>query len=166
MKEITLPSRISMFVTTIMDSLAGQEELSTKSLPGKETIKRSRNRPDRKDYFYYTQIIDHDTHEIIGHLSDISSGGFKLDSQKQVPINRDFQFRMNLTSEVADKPFMVFMARSRWCQVDPIDPYVYNVGCQLTQISPADLEIFNRMMEKYGREYSNRNFDLRRSNKW
>ena len=72
---------------------------------------------------------------------------------------------MNLTSEVADKPFMVFVARSKWCKVDPLDPYIYNVGFQLIHISPGDLEIFNRMMEKYGREPSGK-IDLRRSNKW
>jgi hypothetical protein len=120
----------------------------------------------RKDFFYYKQVTDDDTHQVIGCLTDISSGGFKLDSQTPLPLNKDFRFRIDLTSEVADKPFMVFVARSKWCKVDPIDPFIYNVGYQLIHISPGDLEIFNRMMEKYGREHRNWNVDLRRSNKW
>jgi hypothetical protein len=61
---------------------------------------------------------------------------------------------------------MAFVARSRWCQVDPLDPYVYNVGFQLIQIAPDDLEIFKRMMETYGRGNRRGHVDLRRSNKW
>lgn len=166
MKEITFPTRINQFVASIRDSLVKEEPSPTRQRSTKEQSKGRRNRQPRKDFFYYLQLTDNETKQVVGHLSDISSGGFKLDSQKPMPTNRDFQFFMNLTSEVADKPFMVFMARSRWCRIDPIDPYIYNVGYQLTRIAPGDLEIFNRMMEKYGREYDKRNIDLRRSNKW
>ena len=112
------------------------------------------------------QIFDHDTQELVGHLADISSGGFKLDCQKPIPMDKDFLFRMDLTSEVASKPFMVFVARSKWCDVDPVDPFCYNVGCQLINISPGDIEIFNRMIETYGKKHDNMRIDLRRTNMW
>ena len=121
---------------------------------------------DRKDFPYYMQLIDHDTQELVGHLTDISSGGFKLDSQSPIPPNKDFRFRMDLTSEVADKPAMVFVARSKWCQVDRFDPFCYNVGFQLIDISPGDLEIFNRLIEKYGKKHEDRFIDPRRTNMW
>jgi len=166
MKETALTSRINTFAARLLDTLVQQEEPSTKIRPGKEPLKGRSDRPDRKVFSYYKQVIDYDSREIIGHLADISSGGFKLDSQNPIPINTDFRFLINLTSDVADKPFIVFVARSRWCKVDPLDPYVYNVGYQLVHISPGDLKIFNRMMEKYGRENGNRNIDLRRTNIW
>ena len=166
MKEITLPIRINRFVASVLNALVQEEPAPTKRRSAKELSKEQHSRPARKDFFYYLQLIDNETKQVVGHLSDISSGGFKLDSQKPIPTNRDFQFFMNLNSEVAYKPYMVFMARSRWCRIDPIDPYTYNVGYQLTRIAPEDLEIFNRMIEKYGREYDKRNIDLRRSNKW
>lgn len=112
------------------------------------------------------QMVDAETQEILGHLADISSGGFKLDTRKPMPINQDVRFLMNLPGEVANKLYMVFGARSRWCQVDPLDPCAYNVGYQLTNIFPEDLEIINHMMEKYGKDYGKRNIDLRRSYKW
>ena len=121
---------------------------------------------NRKDFSYYMRLIDNDTQELIGHLVDISSGGFKLDSQNAIPPNKDFRFRMDLTSEVASKPSMVFLARSKWCEVDPLDPLSYNVGFQLVNISPGDIEIFNRMMEKYGTKSEDKRIDPRRSNKW
>ena len=125
-----------------------------------------RRHQERKDFSYYMRLVDNDTQDLVGHLVDISSGGFKLDSQAPIPTNKDFRLRMDLTSEVADKPAMVFVARSKWCEVDPLDPFIYNVGFQLVNISPADLEIINRMMEKYGKTASDKRIDKRRSNLW
>ena len=121
---------------------------------------------ERKDFSYYMRLVDNDTHNLVGHLVDISSGGFKLDSQSPIPINKDFRLRMDLTSEVANKPAMVFVARSKWCEVDPLDPFIYNVGFQLVNISPSDLDIFHRMMEKYGKKVVDKRIDKRRSNLW
>jgi len=42
------------------------------------------------------------------------------------------------------------MAKSRWCQADNIDPTSFNVGFQITQMTPSDYEIFTRLFEKYG----------------
>jgi len=89
-----------------------------------------------------------------------------MDSRIPLPVNADYRFRMKLTDELADKPELVFMARSKWCRMDPLDPMVYNVGFQLLHMAPGDLEIFNRLMQKYGRDYVNKVIDLRRSNKW
>jgi hypothetical protein len=121
---------------------------------------------ERKDFSYYMRLIDNDTQNLVGHLVDISSGGFKLDSQGPIPINKDFRLRMDLTSEVADKPAMIFVARSKWCEVDPLDPFIYNVGFQLVNISPTDLEIINRLMAKYGKKVEDKRIDKRRSNLW
>ena len=143
-----------------------EEKSPTKSHHRKKISEIQRTRPTRKDLFIYTQLINNDTLDIVGHLSDISSGGFKLDSRNPIPNNKEFRFLMNLTSTQADKSFMEFVARSRWCRVDPLDPFVYNIGFQMIQIAPDDLEIFNRMMDKFGREPGNSLADLRRSNKW
>lgn len=121
---------------------------------------------ERKDFSFYMQLVNDETQELVGHLVDISSGGFKLDSQTPIPLNKDFRFRMDLTSEVAEKPTMTFLARSKWCQSDPLDPFVYNVGFQLINIAPGDLEIFNRMMENYGTQIKDKRIDKRRSNLW
>jgi hypothetical protein len=165
MKDVTRPARLGM-IANLLDSLTQQEKPSVKSTPNREASREKHNRPSRRDFNYYQKVVDNETLQMIGHLADISSGGFKLDSQKPLPINKDFQFRLNLSSEVADKPSMIFVARSRWCKVDPLDPYIFNVGFQLIHIAPGDLEIFNRMMEKYGKEQAKKNIDLRRSNKW
>jgi hypothetical protein len=112
------------------------------------------------------RLIDTQTQELVGHLVDVSTGGFKLDSPKPLPLEKDYRLHLDLTSEVASKPFMVFRARSKWCQSDPLDPFVYNVGFQITEIAPTDMEIFNRIVEKYGTQIANKRIDLRKSNIW
>jgi PilZ domain len=125
-----------------------------------------RRRLERKKFSYYMRLIDSDTQEMVGHLADISTGGFKMDSQNPIPLNKDFRLRMDLTSEIANKPSMIFVARSKWCEVDPLDPFIYNVGFQLVNISPGDIDIFNRMMEKYGTKTDDKRIDPRRTNRW
>ena len=138
-----------------------------KHLANKIIRQDERRKPERKDFTYYMQMFDNGTQELIGHLVDICSGGFKLDSQNPIPVNTDFRLCINLTNEVADQLYLVFIARSKWCQVDPLDPFVYNTGFQLINISPGGFEIFNRMIERYGRNKEKlRSIDLRRSNKW
>ena len=153
-------TRLNSVITSIVDAFVPEEKTSTKAPAGRQ------HRPERKDFSYYMQISDADTKEIVGHLADISSGGFKLDSRKPVQVNKDVRFLMHLPGEIANKPYMVFCARSRWCEIDPLDPCAFNVGYQLTHINPEDLEIINRMMERYGRDCEKKNIELRRSYKW
>jgi hypothetical protein len=106
----------------------------------------------RRSFSYYMRVMDEANGQLVGHLADISTGGFKLDSSSAIPLNKDYRLRIELTSEVANKSFMVFAARSKWCQADPLDHTAFNVGFQITNMSPSDFEIFSRMFEKYGSE--------------
>ncbi|MBV6467318.1 MAG: hypothetical protein PGMFKBFP_02666 [Anaerolineales bacterium] len=113
----------------------------------------------RRNFSYYMRVMDEANGQLLGHLADISTGGFKLDCSNSIPINKDFRLRIDLTRDVANKSFMVFMARSKWCRPDPIDPTSYNVGFQISNMSPSDFEIFSRMFEKYGSDDSQKRSD-------
>jgi PilZ domain len=166
MKEMTFPTRMYLLVNDMLDALIPQKKHSTNIHSGKEQDSDQRRSLDRKDFSYYMPVFNHDTQELVGHLTDISPRGFKLDCENPIPLNEEFRFYMDLISEVASKPSMVFVARSRWCQVDRFDPFCYNVGFQLIDIAPEDVEIFNRIIEKYGTEHQNKRIDLRRTNMW
>jgi hypothetical protein len=112
---------------------------------------------DRRDFTYYMQVKDEATKQVIGYLSDISSGGFKLDCPKEIPPGRDFRMQLDLTPEIADKNSMVFIARSKWSKPDFVDPNTFNVGFELVNIAPSDMVIFQRMFEKYGSQSASRN---------
>ena len=122
----------------------------------KEMTMPERRKVSRRNFSYYMRMMDDKTGVLVGHLTDISTGGFKIDSQKPIQANQEFNFRIELPSEVANKTFMVFSARSRWCARDNIDPTSYNVGFQIINITPGDFEIFARMFEKYGTQGNNK----------
>lgn len=111
-----------------------------------------KRKKDRRDFTYYMQVKDDSTKQVLGYLSDISTGGFKLDCPKQIPPGQDFRLQIDLTSDVADKTAMVFVARCKWCRPDHIDPTSFNVGFEIVSMAPSDMMIFQRIFEKYGRE--------------
>ncbi len=111
-----------------------------------------RRKLSRRNFSYYMRIMDEASGQLVGHLVDISTGGFKLDCAQAIPPNKDFRLRIELSNDVAPKDFMVFSARSKWCRADAIDPTSFNVGFQITNMMPSDFEIFNRIFERYGSE--------------
>lgn len=105
---------------------------------------------ERRKFTYYMQVLDASTAKLVGHLSDISDEGFKMDSQKPIPLEKDFRLYINLTKEIADKTMLVFAARSKWCKPDPDDPTSYIIGFKIVNMTQGDHVIFHRMFEKYG----------------
>jgi len=114
-----------------------------------------RRKLDRRDFSAYMRVMNEHTGELIGHLADISTGGFKLECRNPINENVEFLMRMDLTNEVSNKDHLVFVARSRWRQRHPIDPTLYNVGFQIIEMAPEDLEVFVRIFEKYGTQAMN-----------
>lgn len=114
----------------------------------------NKRKKDRRNFTYYMQVKDDSTKKIIGYLADISTGGFKLDCQQQLPTGQDYRLQIDLTPDVADKTSMTFIARSKWCHPDHIDPTSFNVGFEIVNMAPSDMVIFQRIFEKYGAEKS------------
>lgn len=106
----------------------------------------------RRNFSYYMRVLDDASGKLIGHLSDISTGGFKLDSKYAVPLNVDLRLRIDQTNEISNKSFVVFTARARWCNRDREDPSMYNVGFQLIEVSAEDYDIFVKMLNTYGKQ--------------
>lgn len=119
----------------------------------------NKRRLDRRSFTYYMQVQDDLTKQTIGYLSDISTGGFKLDCDKPLPTGQDYRMLIQLNSEIADKTTMTFIARSKWCRPDHIDPTSYNVGFEIINMAPGDMVIFQRMFEKYGSQQAQRKSD-------
>ena len=111
---------------------------------------QDRRHNNRRKFGYYMPITEETTQQLIGHLADISSDGFRIDSSRPIPENRTFRLMLSLTSEIALKPFLHFNARSKWCKSDAISPNMYYVGFEITSISVEDANIFKRIFEKYG----------------
>jgi len=115
-------------------------------------MSEERRQISRRRFSYYMIVTDDATGKLLGHLSDISTGGFKLDSIKPVPVNTDFRLRVEQTGQISNKSYITFRASARWCKVDTYDPNIYNVGFQITNMAPADYDVFSKMFTTYGTE--------------
>lgn len=108
----------------------------------------------RKNFTYYMRVLDRNTGELIGQITDISTGGFKLESAKPLPPNVDMALCIDQVGEISAKPVIYFSARTRWCDRDAYDPSIYNVGFQLMDATPADYDVFVKMFNSYGEQKS------------
>jgi len=108
-----------------------------------------RRKIKRRSISYYMRIIDAGANQMIGHLADITLQGLKMDSQKTIPLGKEYRLRIYTTADVADKEFIEFSACTRWCHLDPLDPGIFDIGFEIVKIDPHDAEIVQHIMDKY-----------------
>lgn len=104
----------------------------------------------RKKFSFYMRVLDDDTQEILGHMVEVGAQGFQLETTVPLPLQKDYYLRLELTPELGNKPYIVFIARTRWCKMDDIEPNLYHVGFGIAEIMPDDKQIFLRVLAKYG----------------
>ena len=109
-----------------------------------------RRKITRKNFSYYMRVIDETTGKLVGHISDISSGGFKLDSKDPVPLSKDLRLRIDQTGEISNKNYLIFVARATWCESDALAPGMFNVGFKIVSMAPSDYDVFLKMFNTYG----------------
>ena len=102
----------------------------------------------RKKFSLYMRVLDDDTQEQLGHMVEVSTDGLKLETSTALPINKDYYLRVELTPELADRPFIVFIARTKWCKVG-ILPNLFQCGFRILEMMPDDREIFLNILKKY-----------------
>lgn len=85
-----------------------------------------------------------------------------MESKNPIDINLDFALRIDMTSEFSNKEYIVFVARSKWCRKDHLDPTLYNIGFQIIEVSPEDLNAFVRIFEKYGNDAKSQKANAKR----
>ena len=99
---------------------------------------------------FICRVLDESTHALLGYISQVSQHGFRLDCLKPVPVKQDYTLRVEYTSVVEDKPYIIFTARVVWCRPDEIIPNEYFAGFKITSISTFDQEIYEGIVQKYG----------------
>jgi hypothetical protein len=104
----------------------------------------------RKKFDYYMRVVDDDTQKMLGHMVQVSAIGLQLETTTQLPLQKDFYLRLELTAELADRPYIVFLAQSKWCKIDDIHPNLYHVGFAIVEIMPDDQQIILSIIDKYG----------------
>jgi hypothetical protein len=108
-----------------------------------------RRKIKRRYLIYYGRVFDETAQRLIGNLVDITDHGFMLLSENPFPVNETHKFKLELTDDIARRPFLNFTAKSLWCEPD-LDPNHYNTGFEMVQLEPRDAELIQTIVKKYG----------------
>jgi hypothetical protein len=103
----------------------------------------------RRKFSLYLRVLDDDTQKQIGHMVDVSPDGLQLETSEALPLNKDYYLRVELTPELGDRPFMIFIAKVKWSKPGNI-PMLFKNGFQIVEMMPDDKEIFLNILKKYG----------------
>jgi len=82
---------------------------------------------------------------------EVSAIGLQLETTVPLPLQKDYYLRLELTPDLADRPVIIFIARTKWCKMDEIEPNLYHVGFEIIEIMPDDREVFLRILAKFGK---------------
>ena len=110
---------------------------------------KDKRKTKRRYLLYYMRLYDSKTLQQIGNLVDITRRGAMIVGEHPIPEGQISRLRLELTYEVAEKPYMEFTVCSKWCKPD-ITPYLYNIGFEITDMAPEDIEIIERINEAFG----------------
>ena len=109
----------------------------------------------RANLEYYLKVYELDAEECIGHLVDISLGGFMIISESQVLPGGDHQFRIYLPEGHSQESFTV-KARACWSKAD-INPDYFASGFCFITLSLESLKLIKMLIRSYELENTKSN---------
>ena len=98
---------------------------------------------------YYLPVVNAEKFETLGILSNISTKGLLVDSQKTLPVEQLVKLRLDLSEDDFTDPFILFNARVKSVRPDEYGPGYYNIGFEMLDLSEANSRIIEKIMEKY-----------------
>lgn len=108
-----------------------------------------RRKVKRRYLLYYMRVYECATRRQIGNLIDITPEGAMVLSEDAFPVGTTIRLRLEVTEDVADKPFLEFSAHSIWCKPD-ITPNLYDIGFEILDLEPGDASIVQRIITTFG----------------
>ncbi len=103
----------------------------------------------RRYLLYYARVYDASTRQWIGNLVDITPIGAMILGLAPIPEGQQMRLRIELTEDVANKPYMELEVRAKWHRPD-LDPTKFDIGFEIENISEEDAAIIRRIVELYG----------------
>jgi hypothetical protein len=109
---------------------------------------QERRKIQRKDLLLYARVFDKEKGDLLGYLSNITTGGIMLVSERPIAVGVDFQILIELPLDISTREYLDLRARSLWCQRD-INPEFYDTGFNLVNVSLRDSQTIERVIRDY-----------------
>ncbi|MDM8546283.1 PilZ domain-containing protein [Candidatus Venteria ishoeyi] len=116
---------------------------------------KEKRRNRRWDLVLYLPVIDQKEGRIIGYLSDITTMGVMVLSEKPIALEEEHLLSIHLeklpshdNQQESGKSYIHFRASSRWSK--PINNNLYMLGFMITEISAEDLDAIRLLIRQIG----------------
>ena len=109
------------------------------------TDKRKHN---RVDLLYYLKTIDRSTENYVGHLVDLSYGGFRMISKKPIKTDKEYHFEINLPDLINGQESLKVKAKSCWCTKDLNTDY-YSSGFEFSGFVAQSIKPIQTLINSY-----------------
>lgn len=110
---------------------------------------KERRKTKRRYLLYYGRVYDERAQMLLGHLVDITANGLMLLSEEPFPVGNTQTIKLEVTSDIAERPYLNLTVKSIWCEPD-VDPNHYNTGFEILALKPEDEPIIKAIIETYG----------------
>lgn len=123
-----------------------------KATKKKSSVQENRT-VDRRGLVFYLRVFDQATQYILGHLTDISTAGLMLVSERKIDPGSLFEVRVILPKEVMGRTELPLKITCCWCSPDAI-PEFYAAGFQFEEISLSQKKLIDALTTEFSRETS------------
>ena len=103
----------------------------------------------RRHLFFYLEVYDVVTGELLGNLVDITTRGIKLVSKTEIPIDKTFVMRMILPEGYFAEKEIHFEGKSVWSGND-INPDFFDTGFEVANLDKAERKIIRKLIDEVG----------------
>ena len=138
------PHRDNLFASVAAESPSP----GTRIIWGGTTLVEKRKHK-RIPLHYYLKVTENDSAEHIGFMIDISEEGFKLLSEKEIPMGTELVCKVHLPDELEGARDLTFKARSCWVGKD-VNPDYFASGYHIDEMEPSGETVIALIMRNYG----------------
>ncbi|HML39192.1 MAG TPA: PilZ domain-containing protein [Bellilinea sp.] len=103
----------------------------------------------RRHLFYYLEVLDLPSNQVIGRLVDITPIGMMLISTKEFPEHKSVRLRLCLPQEFTAADHIDLQGESVWCHKD-VNPDYYAIGFCFDAITLEQGNLINLVVKELG----------------
>ncbi|MGI9537355.1 MAG: PilZ domain-containing protein [Desulfocapsaceae bacterium] len=108
---------------------------------------------ERRRLVFYLRVLDQDSPRILGHLTDISTAGIRLVSERKIKKDTVYNARLILPKEVSGRIEMQLKISCIWCRPDPI-PEFHVAGFEFVEIDLEQKKLIDALNSEFSHENS------------
>ncbi|MGQ9663296.1 MAG: PilZ domain-containing protein [Kiritimatiellia bacterium] len=115
--------------------------------------RQEQRREPRKDPLFHLEVRNRETDELIGHIGNMSTGGFALYSKRPVTYAQDelFPLEIILPWRIYGNDRITLDAVPVWSKKDPA-LRLYVTGFQIRHAEPDQAQLVEKVIERMGPE--------------